>query len=83
MAMGVPVVSRNIGFSGLNINSGEGVVLATDTAAFAEACIELLQSEAKRRITGEMGKRVVRQQFDWEVIAAKLESYFEQIIKPV
>jgi sugar transferase (PEP-CTERM/EpsH1 system associated) len=30
MAMGVPIVSHNIGFSGLDIRSGEGVILALD-----------------------------------------------------
>lgn len=82
MAMGVPVVSRNIGFNGLNITSGEGVVLATDTPAFAGACIDLLRSEPKRREIGEKGKKVIREQFDWEVIAAKLEGYFRQIARP-
>lgn len=82
MAMGVPVVSRNIGFNGLNITSGEGVVLALETEAFAGACIRLLQSEQHRREVGQAGKKVVREQFDWEVIAARLENYFLQLVKP-
>jgi sugar transferase (PEP-CTERM/EpsH1 system associated) len=81
MAMGVPVVSRNIGFSGLNIVSGEGVVLALETQAFADSCIELLQSEAKRKSIGEEGSRVIRTRFDWDVVAQTLESYFSQIVK--
>ncbi len=80
MAMGVPVVSRNIGFNGLNIVSGEGVMLAMETEAFAAACIDLLQSEAQRRKVGEAGKKVIYQQFDWDVIALKLENYFRQIV---
>jgi polysaccharide biosynthesis protein PslH len=82
MAMGVPVVSRNIGFNGLNINSGEGVILAMETEDFAAACIRLLQSEPERRRVGEAGRSAVRQQFDWDVIAAKLESYFLALVKP-
>ncbi|WP_118975428.1 glycosyltransferase [Taibaiella koreensis] len=81
MAMGVPVVSRNIGFSGLNIASGEGVVLATDTEAFAAACIALLQSPEHRREVGEAGREVIRRQFDWDVVAASLEQYFYEIVK--
>ncbi|MFA6059996.1 MAG: glycosyltransferase [Taibaiella sp.] len=82
MAMGVPVVSRNIGFSGLNITSGEGVILAMETEVFAEQCIALLQSDALRQRVGEAGKEVIRTQFDWDVIAQKLEDYFLQIVKP-
>jgi glycosyltransferase involved in cell wall biosynthesis len=81
MAMGVPVVSRNIGFNGLNIQSGEGVILATETEAFAEACIGLLSSAELREQTGEKGKQVIQSRFDWKVIARKLERYFEEIVK--
>jgi glycosyltransferase involved in cell wall biosynthesis len=81
MATGVPVVSRNIGFNGLNIQSGEGVILATDTQAFAAACIALLQSEHKRKSVGEAGQQVIRQQFDWDVIAGLLNNYFIESIQ--
>jgi sugar transferase (PEP-CTERM/EpsH1 system associated) len=82
MAMGVPVVSRNIGFNGLNIESGEGVILAMETEAFASACISLLQSQEQRANIGTKGKEVIRTQFDWDVIARQLEEYFLQITKP-
>lgn len=76
MAMGVPVVSRNIGFNGLNINSGDGVILSTETVDFVEQCVQLLENEQLRKTIGEKGKQVIEQQFDWEVIAAQLERYF-------
>lgn len=81
MAMGVPVVSRNIGFNGLNIISGEGVILALKTEEFAAQSIVLLKSEDLRRRVGEAGKEVIRTQFDWDVIAQKLEDYFLQIVR--
>lgn len=81
MATGVPVVSRNIGFNGLNIQSGEGVILATDTQQFARDCIALLQSESRRRSTGEAGQKVIQQQFDWDVIAGLLNNYFIESIQ--
>lgn len=79
MAMAVPVVSMNVGFQGLNIDSGEGVILATDTAAFIAACDRLLKDEAYRETVGTVGKRVIDTQFDWEVVSRKLEDYFTQI----
>jgi len=80
MAMGVPVISRNIGFNGLNIQSGEGVILALETSEFADKCIAMLESEKMRRKTGIAGKQVIQTQFDWDVIAAMLEGYFKEII---
>lgn len=82
MAMGVPVVSRNIGFSGLNITSGEGVILAIETEDFAEQCITLLQDQVWRQRVGEAGKAVIQSQFDWDVIAQRLEAYFLKLVKP-
>lgn len=81
MAMGVPVVSRNIGFNGLNISPGEGVLLALETETFASECVSLLQSAGLRRQVGVRGREVILRQFDWDVIARRLEHYFRQIIQ--
>ena len=80
MAMGVPVVSGAVGFEGLNIQSGEGVLLATSTEAFAESCCRLLADSTLRERTGETGKAKIRENFAWPVIAQQLESYFNKII---
>lgn len=81
MAMAVPVVSMNVGFQGLNIESGEGVILATDTPAFIKACAALLADKAQRQSVGEMGKRVIQTQFDWDVVSDKLIQYFGGILR--
>ena len=81
MAMGVPVVSRNIGFNGLNIKTGDGVILSTETEDFAQQCIQLLENETLRKTVGEKGKEVIKKQFDWDVIAAQLERYFVELKK--
>jgi sugar transferase (PEP-CTERM/EpsH1 system associated) len=80
MAMGVPVVSHKIGFDGLNVRSGEGVVLAMDKASFSRECIRLLQSASLRKAVGEAGSEVIRTQFDWEVVSRQLEQYFADVV---
>ena len=79
MAMGVPVVSHNIGFNGLNIKSGEGVVLASTSGEFVQCCMALLESESQRRTIGAKGREVVYEQFDWDTIATRLENYLLEI----
>ncbi len=79
MAMGVPVVCSNIGFAGLGINSGEGAIMQTDPAKFADTVTELLSSESKRKETGEAGTAVIRTKFDWDIVAAKLEEYLAEV----
>lgn len=75
MAMGIPVVSGNIGFEGLEINSGEGVFLETEPGAFARKVVELLNSDTLRRTTGTRGKEIARNKFSWDFIASCLEQY--------
>lgn len=79
MAMGVPVVCSHIGFGGLGINSGEGAIMQRDPVAFAKSVIELLSSEEKRRAVGHAGMQVVKNNFDWDIIATRLEGYFKEV----
>ncbi len=81
MSMGIPVVCSNIGFGGLGINSGEGAIMQTEPDKFASAVIELLLSAAKREQVGIMGKKVITEKFDWDVIAKQLENYFNNIVE--
>lgn len=81
MAMGVPVVCSNVGFKGLGIESGEGAFMATDKEAFIKHVTELLSSALLRKATGEKGMEIIKQRFDWDVIAQKLEGYFNDVRK--
>jgi sugar transferase (PEP-CTERM/EpsH1 system associated) len=81
MAMGIPVVCSNIGFAGLGIESGEGAIMQTEPAAFAESVIKLLGDETLRRDVGHKGMNVIRSRFGWDAIAGQLERYLLQISK--
>lgn len=79
MAMGIPVVCSNIGFKGLGIESGEGAIMQTETAAFANSVTELLGSQHYREDVGQKGINVIKQKFDWDVIAKLLGTYFVSV----
>lgn len=79
MAMGIPVVCSNVGFKGLNINSGEGAIMKITSNEFAESVIQLLGSAALREQVGKKGVEVIKSRFGWDAIAAKLETYFSEI----
>lgn len=80
MAVGVPVVSTPVGFSGLKINPGEGVILASTTREFTDCVIKLLSDENLRRTTGQLGKKVIQEKYSWDSIAQQLEGYFLEIV---
>ncbi|MCB9046624.1 MAG: glycosyltransferase [Chitinophagales bacterium] len=79
MAMGVPVVCSDIGFKGLGIESGEGAVMQTTAGTFANAVVDLLNSEEERRKVGQKGIEVIRNSFGWDAIALLLEKYLQQV----
>ena len=79
MAMGVPVVCSHIGFAGLGINSGEGAIMQKEPVAFAKSVLELLASTDLRQKVGAAGVRVIKERFDWDIVASRLEGYFEAL----
>lgn len=80
MAMGVPVVCTNIGFEGLQVESGQGVVLALDKKSFLNHLIKLLESENERKSVGQKGQAIAQSRFSWDVIVKDLENHFKEVI---
>ena len=79
MAMGVPTVCTHIGFEGLQIQSGQGVILAKEKSQFIEEVTMLLADAAKRQDVGEQGLAIARTRFSWDKIAVQLEEYFKEV----
>lgn len=81
MAMGVPVVCTDIGFKGLEIESGEGVFHAPDKDQFIKKVSELIDSEQLREKTGQKGLQLAKDKFSWDGIAKSLEEHFEDVVR--
>ena len=79
MAMGLPVVSSSVGFEGLGAVKGESILHSDSPDKFAQAVIQLLSDKVSRASIGESGKKHVTENFGWEKIAGKLESYMNGI----
>jgi sugar transferase (PEP-CTERM/EpsH1 system associated) len=79
MAMGLPVVSSQIGFEGIGASHGEEILLAKNKNEFVNSITNLLSDENYRRYIGESGKNHVIQNFSWEKVAEILENYFYSI----
>ncbi len=79
MAMGVPVVCTDIGFKGLEIESGEGVFHAQNGEHFVHHVCALLGSEELRRKTGQKGLELARNKFSWDGISRQLMAHFVSV----
>ncbi len=64
MAMGKAVVSTSIGAEGLEVQGGRDLILADDSAAFAEAILLLVRNEGRRR-NYERAATKLAAQYDW------------------
>lgn len=68
MALGTPVVSTSKGAEGLEVRSGEHLLLADTPATFAEATLRLLRDEALRQHLRQNARRLVEDLYDWKAI---------------
>ncbi len=81
MAMGVPVVCTDIGFKGLEIQSGNGVIHAPGTEQFVTEVGKLLSDEKLRERVGSKGLETAKEKFSWDGITLQLETYFESSMR--
>jgi sugar transferase (PEP-CTERM/EpsH1 system associated) len=79
MAMGVPAVCTHIGFEGLQIQSGQGVIMAKEKSQFILEVNMLLSDAAKRQSVGEQGLEIAQTRFSWDKVAVQLEKYLKEI----
>lgn len=65
LAMGKAVVTTSIGCEGLEVTSGEHLIVADTAREFANAVVELLHDEPMRTRLGEAGRELVVRSYDW------------------
>jgi polysaccharide biosynthesis protein PslH len=82
LACGLPVVSTRVGAEGLNLQAGGDYVLAEEDA-MAAALVETMRKPGTAREHAERGRKVVLAQYDWGVLAEKLEASWERCVKDV
>ena len=78
MAAQTPIVSTTIGAEGLPIVPGHNLYLADTPESFAQRCLELLDSEEKRKQIAQNAFEMVASQFSWEHAARVFEAILER-----
>ena len=68
LSMGKPVVSTSIGCEGLDVENGKNIIIRDTPGEFADAVLELFADEAKCKMLGENGRRLMEEKYDWEKI---------------
>jgi glycosyltransferase involved in cell wall biosynthesis len=76
MAFGVPVVATSVAVDGTELRDREDILVSDDPADFAEAFIELYESEELWNRLSENGIRKTRELYSVEAARQKLEFLF-------
>ncbi len=76
LAMEKAVVSTTVGAEGLNLKSGEQIVIADPPDQIAHATIELMANQAMRRRLGKSGRQLIEASYDWRHVGRKLHTLY-------
>lgn len=77
MAMGLPIVSTSIGAEGLEVTSGEHILIADDSEEFADAVVRILTDRELGLRLGENARRRVCEKYSWETVGNKLLATYD------
>jgi sugar transferase (PEP-CTERM/EpsH1 system associated) len=73
MAARVPVVSTAVGAEGLDVENGRDILIADQPEDFAERCIELLESEERRRTLANSAWEMLNARYSWDAVTSEFE----------
>jgi glycosyltransferase involved in cell wall biosynthesis len=80
LASGLPVVSTRIGAEGLHLENGRHLTVVERTEDMAHALVDCIRVPEEARRMAEQGRRLVRDRYDWDVLADKLEKVWESVV---
>lgn len=82
LAMGKAVVSTTLGCEGLQVTSGENILVADDPRDLAGEVLRVLDSPELRVRLGQAGRALVERQYNWSVLGAQLRQAYECALQP-
>jgi len=75
------VVSTSIGAEGISYTDGRNIAIADAPQAFADKVLELFEDQRKQKSLGDEGRKLVMEQYDWEIVGREMARVYEEIIK--
>ena len=79
LAMHKAIVSTSLGAEGLDIISGEHLLIEDQPAAFAQAVVDLLRDPERRQLLGKKGRELVAEEYSWQRCGDRLLHILEQV----
>jgi len=80
MALGTPVVATSKGAEGLEVKSGEHLLVADTSAEFAAASVQILRDTELRRRLAENAFQLVSRKYDWSAVMPGFLALLDRIV---
>ena len=80
MAMGKAVVSHPIGAEGLQVTDGKDILLASDSEAFADKVVSVVQDQQLRPRLEIAARETAVELYSWEKITPKLMEVYDAVV---
>lgn len=80
MAAGVPVVSTSQGAEGLEVSSGENILLADGPRQLAEAITRVIDDEELRQRLVRSGRQLINERYDWSTVGTELFAHYRRLL---
>jgi glycosyltransferase involved in cell wall biosynthesis len=79
MALGTPVVSTSRGAEGLEVVSGDSILIADEPGQFAQAVLDILKNQALHDRLSNGGLALVKERYSADGLGEKYESLLQAI----
>ncbi len=79
MASGTPIVASQLAVEGLGVQHAKEVLIGNTAEEIAELVVEVLLDPQLQERLAEKGKKFVKTQYDWGLIAEKLDSIYDDL----
>lgn len=80
MAMAKPVVSTSLGAEGLEVRSGEDIIIADGAEQFADAVVQLLDDPDRCAQLSESARQLVQERFSAETVAGQFDRILQDAV---
>jgi polysaccharide biosynthesis protein PslH len=80
LVSGKALVASSLALEGLDVRSGEHVLVADDDAAFAEAVVALLDDEPRRAALGRAARAWAETHMEWRSVAAAYDALYASLL---
>jgi glycosyltransferase involved in cell wall biosynthesis len=81
MALGKPVIATPLGAGGIEVTSGENILLAGDPIELAQHVVRCMNDDALAQRIGNAARALVVERYDADVLARQLLAFYDELLR--